>query len=93
MSKKKAKPAVRKKFATKKVVTKKAPRKQAATQKKVTKKKVTKKKATKKAALQKAGPKPKQILRGIPDIRRFFYSNDTPIYFISATNFNLLGAD
>jgi hypothetical protein len=93
MSKKKAKPAVRKKVATKKVVTKKAPRKQAATQKKVTKKKVTKKKATKKAALQKAGPKPKQILRGIPDIRRFFYSNDTPIYFISATNFNLLGAD
>ena len=32
-------------------------------------------------------------LRGIPDIRRFFYKNDTPIYFISATNFNLLGAD
>ncbi len=32
-------------------------------------------------------------LNGISDIRRFFYSNDTPIYFISATNFNLLGAD
>ncbi len=33
------------------------------------------------------------ILKGIPDIRRFFYKNETPIYFISATNFNLLGAD
>ncbi len=32
-------------------------------------------------------------LHGISDIRRFFYKNDTPIYFISATNFNLLGAD
>jgi len=32
-------------------------------------------------------------LKGIPDIRRFFFKNETPIYFISATNFNLLGAD
>lgn len=32
-------------------------------------------------------------LRGISDIRRFFFRNETPIYFISATNFNLLGAD
>ncbi|MDQ6844320.1 MAG: biotin carboxylase, partial [Bacteroidota bacterium] len=32
-------------------------------------------------------------LKGISDIRRFFYTNDTPVYFISATNFNLLGAD
>lgn len=32
-------------------------------------------------------------LNGVPDIRRFFYKNETPIYFISATNFNLLGAD
>ncbi len=32
-------------------------------------------------------------LNGISDIRRFFYRNETPIYFISATNFNLLGAD
>ncbi|MDZ7846481.1 MAG: hypothetical protein U5L96_06785 [Owenweeksia sp.] len=32
-------------------------------------------------------------LNGISDIRRFFYKNETPIYFISATNFNLLGAD
>ena len=35
-------------------------------------------------------PKP---LKGISDIRRFFYRNEEPIYFISATNFNLLGAD
>ncbi|MFT4522819.1 MAG: hypothetical protein ACI8ZN_001771 [Bacteroidia bacterium] len=32
-------------------------------------------------------------LKGISDIRRFFYKNEEPIYFISATNFNLLGAD
>lgn len=36
---------------------------------------------------------PLKALNGISDIRRFFYKNDTPIYFISATNFNLLGAD
>jgi hypothetical protein len=33
------------------------------------------------------------VLNGISDIRRFFYRNEVPIYFISATNFNLLGAD
>ncbi len=32
-------------------------------------------------------------LNGISDIRRYFYKNEEPIYFISATNFNLLGAD
>ncbi|MFT7591201.1 MAG: biotin carboxylase, partial [bacterium] len=32
-------------------------------------------------------------LNGIADIRRYFYKNEVPIYFISATNFNLLGAD
>ncbi len=37
--------------------------------------------------------KPESVLNGIPDLRRFFYKNETPIYFISATNFNLLGAD
>lgn len=35
----------------------------------------------------------KEVLKGLPEIRRFFYRNETPIYFISATNFNLLGAD
>ncbi len=32
-------------------------------------------------------------LRGLSDIRRFFHRNSTPIYFISATPFNLLGLD
>ena len=35
----------------------------------------------------------KPPLKGVPDIRRYFYKNEVPIYFISATNFNLLGAD
>jgi hypothetical protein len=35
----------------------------------------------------------KSPLKGIPDVRRYFYKNEVPIYFISATNFNLLGAD
>lgn len=30
-------------------------------------------------------------LRGVSDIRRFFLRNQTPVYFVSATNFNLLG--
>jgi hypothetical protein len=37
-------------------------------------------------------PIPTKPLRGLSDIRRFFYRNETPIYFLSATNFNLLGA-
>ncbi len=40
-----------------------------------------------------AKKKPANLLKGVSDIRRFFYRNETPIYFISATNFNLLGAD
>lgn len=35
----------------------------------------------------------KKLLRGLSDIRRFFHRNETPIYFFSATNFNLLGID
>jgi glutathione synthase/RimK-type ligase-like ATP-grasp enzyme len=34
-----------------------------------------------------------EVLNGIPDIKRFFYKNEIPLYFISATNFNMLGAD
>ncbi len=33
------------------------------------------------------------LLRGVSDIRRFFHRNDEPVYFISATPFNLLGLD
>lgn len=47
----------------------------------------------KKALKHPVKKKPANLLRGISDIRRFFYRNETPIYFISATNFNLLGAD
>ena len=32
-------------------------------------------------------------LRGVPAIRHFFRTNETPIYFVSATAFNLLGID
>ncbi|MEQ9455037.1 MAG: biotin carboxylase [Phycisphaeraceae bacterium] len=39
-----------------------------------------------------AGKKPK-ALRGVSDVRRFFYRNTEPVYFISATPFNLLGMD
>jgi biotin carboxylase len=34
-----------------------------------------------------------QPLRGIPEIRHFFRTNETPVYFVSATAFNLLGID
>ena len=34
-----------------------------------------------------------QALRGISDIRGFFHRNEKPVFFISATNFNLLGMD
>jgi biotin carboxylase len=32
-------------------------------------------------------------LKSISEVRSFFLANETPIYFISATNFNLLGMD
>ena len=35
----------------------------------------------------------KKKLKNISEIRRFFHRNEIPIYFISATNFNLLGLD
>jgi hypothetical protein len=34
-----------------------------------------------------------KALRSISDIRRWFYRNETPTYFVSATPFNLLGMD
>lgn len=39
------------------------------------------------------GSHPTKPLRSVSDIRRFFLRNETPIYFVSATNFNLLGLD
>ena len=35
----------------------------------------------------------KTQLNNISEIRRFFHRNEDPIYFVSATNFNLLGID
>ena len=35
----------------------------------------------------------KTVLKNISEIRRFFHRNEDPVYFISATNFNLLGLD
>ncbi len=35
----------------------------------------------------------KAELSGVSDIRRSFHKNEEPLYFISATNFNMLGAD
>lgn len=37
--------------------------------------------------------KAQKTLQGLAEIKQFFKSNKTPIYFISATNFNLLGID
>ncbi|WGW03726.1 biotin carboxylase [Tropicibacter oceani] len=36
---------------------------------------------------------PKKTLNNISEIRRFFHTNTDPVYFVSATNFNLLGLD
>jgi hypothetical protein len=36
---------------------------------------------------------PKKILNNISEIRRYFHRNEEPVYFVSATNFNLLGLD
>lgn len=38
-------------------------------------------------------PRTRKTLRGLSDIRRYFHRNRSPIYFVSATNFNLLGID
>ena len=38
-------------------------------------------------------PAPTPRLRGISEIRAFFRKNETPVYFVSATAFNLLGID
>jgi len=35
----------------------------------------------------------KKTLKNISEIRRYFHRNEAPIYFVSATNFNLLGID
>ncbi len=78
-----APPKSRKAAATKPAARKTAPKKKAA----------TKPEARTKAAKRLVKKKPANLLKGISDIRRFFHRNEVPLYFISATNFNLLGAD
>ncbi len=56
-------------------------------------KKTSKKSSTTRRAQGAKRQKPSNLLKGISDIRRFFHRNEVPLYFISATNFNLLGAD
>ncbi|AHD02553.1 biotin carboxylase [Leisingera methylohalidivorans] len=36
---------------------------------------------------------PKKVLKNLSEIRRYFHTNADPVYFVSATNFNLLGLD
>ena len=86
---------VAKKAVAKKAVAKKAAPKKPVAKKPVAKKVVAKKPVAKKASPRKASPKKKSPikLKGVSDIRRYFFQNEVPIYFISATNFNLLGAD
>lgn len=36
---------------------------------------------------------PKKMLKNVSEIRRYFHTIKDPIYFVSATNFNLLGID
>ena len=50
-------------------------------------------KASKPLESDHAESEPKHSLKCISDIRRFFYRNTEPVYFISATPFNLLGMD
>ena len=96
-SKKVAKPIAKKTIAAKPVA--KPVAKKAVPAKKVAPKKVTKPvaKTTAKPVAKKTIPANKavatEVLNGVPDIRRFFYKNEIPLYFISATNFNMLGAD
>ena len=51
------------------------------------------KKAAKRAKKAKRHAATNGVLRGISEIRRFFRTNETPISFVSATAFNLLGID
>ena len=92
--------AITKKTTAKKPAAKKAPAKKAAAKKAPVKKAVAKKAAVKKAPAKKAAPKRAAAkksrhkkLKNISEIRRFFHRNEDPIFFISATNFNLLGLD
>lgn len=84
-----------KKPAVKKATPKKAAAKKTMRSKAVTKKSVAKKATPKKVVAKKTRAKktPPVKLKNISEVRRYFHRNETPIFFISATNFNLLGID
>lgn len=92
-----AKPVTRKPAAAKEPATKKPAAKTVAKAavKKITKKAAPTRKAPAKkaAAKRRAVRKPKEHLLNISEVRRYFHRNEDPIFFISATNFNLLGID
>ncbi|MBZ0204826.1 MAG: biotin carboxylase [Flavobacteriales bacterium] len=82
--------------AKKKAAPKKAAPKKSAAKGKPASPVPRKKPSARKAAIKKTAKRKSRkpaVIKGVSDIRRFFYRNETPIYFISATNFNLLGAD
>lgn len=89
-----ATPNRRRTAATKPAARKSAPQKRAVT-------KTVSRTNSSKPTANKKGPSRRRVLagrdgrtlKGISDIRRFFHRNEVPLYFISATNFNLLGAD
>lgn len=91
MAKKKTPP---RRQPVKKAARKAAPTKAAPSERVTNNKASARKKPSKgKTSPSRASKKPANLLKGISDIRRFFHRNETPLYFISATNFNLLGAD
>ncbi len=80
--------------------TRKAPVRKKIVAKKVTPKKVVKKATAKNIVAKKAAPRKavkkrtKRVkLKNMSEVRRYFHRNEEPIFFISATNFNLLGID
>lgn len=86
-----AKKAAKKKAAPKKAAAKTAKKKTAPTAKAAAKSTARKTSAKKSAPKKRAAKKVK--LRNISEVRRYFHRNENPIFFISATNFNLLGID
>lgn len=98
------KATIKKAAASKKAVTKKASVTKAAASKSVSRKTALKKTTSRKAVAKKSPARKKTAkkavakkatvhLKNISEVRRYFHRNEDPIFFISATNFNLLGID
>lgn len=80
--------------AASKSAAKKSSAKTSAAKKSVAKKSSLKKAGAKKAKAVARRPAKKNLkLKNISEVRRYFHRNEDPIFFISATNFNLLGID